>query len=353
MPKFKCVLGFPTASIFYGFDTRNGHALGSKIMRITRSTFRHGSVLPEAMDAILALPDSLLHHTAHNRRHPKSLYSRSLSLVGSQWHDVLDKVEKFQWTFAITQKDDSLPDIITSYRALLFSLYEHLDASYGCIRALVPSKGTSDPLLDTHFLDRSKVPGWSDFRSRVRPYVQNHIGAVVNSLKHNQAELSFMYLHHLEDVRAGYYVCDVQSSGALGPSVRVHPDGNSGFSFARDMLLHFWNLYFVSSELSEVIRRVVPDSNQQAPRTRDDSLNSVFERLAQRIAGIPLAFFPDEVHKPCPLARWNPSANELTIEMPGAVRPRRLPKTYRILTSVNVDMAHASNKLPYFGRNAA
>lgn len=321
-------------------------------MRITRSKLRHGNVLPEAMDAIIAVPDSLLHHVAHNRRHPKSLYSRSLSLVVSQWLDVLDKIERFQWTFALTQKDDMLPDIITSYRALLFSLYEHLDASYGCIRALIPPKGASDPLLDTQFLDRVKAPGWGDFRSRVRPYVQNRIGAVVNSLKHNQAELAFMYLHHLEDVRAGYYVRDVQSSGALGPSIRVHADGNSGFSFARDMLLHFWNLYFVSSELSAVIRRVVPESKQESPKSHDASLSSMFERLAQRVAEIPLAFFPDEMRMPCPLVRWNPTANELIIDMPGMVRPRRLPRTYHILSSMSIDMKHANNKLPYFGRNA-
>lgn len=305
------------------------------------------------MDAIIAVPDALLYHVAHKRRHPKSLYSRSLKLVASQWHDILDKIERFQWVFVLTQKEDSLCEIITSYRVLLFSLYEHLDASYGCLRALIPPTGANDPLLDTQFLVKAKVPGWVDFNSRVRPYVKNRIGAVVNSLKHNQAELAYMYLHQLEDVRAGYYVSDVQSSGALGPSLRVHPDGNSGFSFARDMLIHFWNLYFISSELSAVIRRIVPESKQESPKSHDDSLNSLFERLAQRVADIPLAFFPDEVHMPCPLIRWNPTASQLTIEMPGAVRPRRLPKTYQIVSSVNVDLAHATNKIPYLGRNAA
>ena len=305
------------------------------------------------MEAIVAIPDSLLHHVAHNRRHPKSLYSRSLNVVVSQWHDVLDKVERFQWTFALTQKDDSFREIITSYRALLFSLYEHLDASYGCVRALIPPKGANDPLLDTQFLDRAKVLGWSDFRARVRPYVQNRIGAVVNSLKHNQAELAFIYLHRFEDVRFGYYVRDVQNSGALGPSTRVHADGNSAFSFARDMLIHFWNLYFVSSELAALIHHIVPESKQESPKLQDDSLNSMFERLAQRVSSIPLAFFPDEIRMPCPLVRWNPIASELTIAMPGAVRSRRLPKTYQIVSSLNVDIAHASNKLPYFGRNAA
>lgn len=322
-------------------------------MRVARSKLQHGSVLPEAMNAIIAVPDSHLYHVAHRRRHPKSLYSRSLSHVANQWHDVLDKIERFQWMFTLTKKDDLLPDVINSYRSLLFSLYEHLDASHGCIRALIPPKGTSDPLLDTQFLDRAKVPGWVDFRSRVQPYVKHRIGAVVNSIKHNQAELSFLYLHHRDDIRAGYYVRDIQSSGALGPSTRVHTDGNSGFSFARDMLLHFWNLYFVSSELCALIHRVVPESKQEPLEPPDRSISIEFERLAQRVAVIPLAFFPDEVHMPCPLVRWNPAECELTIEMPGAVRPRRLPRTYQILCSMNVDLAHATNKIPYFGRNAA
>ena len=322
-------------------------------MRITRSTPRDGSVLPEAITAILALPDSALYHAQHKRRNPKSLYARSLLRVAASWHAVLDELESFEFSFLLTKNADRLTQVLDLHRDLLFALYEHLDASYGCVRALFPAKGDGDPLLDTQFLEKAKVPGWNDFRSRVRPYVTNRIGAVVNSLKHNQSELAYLYLHRDADVRPGYYVRDVQTSGALGPSLRVHADGNSGFSFARDMLLHFWNLYFISSELSVLLRRNSPPGTSSVLPAVEPSLCTSFERLAERVAAVPLAFFPDEVRQPCPMVRWNPKLRELELQMPSAIKPRRLPDSYQIVASMNIDMTHSTNKLPYFGANAA
>jgi hypothetical protein len=252
------------------------------------------------------------------------------------------------------QDDSALPAAVDAYRALLFLLYEHLDVSYGCLRALVPPLGGTDPLLDTQFLDRARLEGWKEFRLRVRPYTQDRIGAVANSLKHNQSELASFYLHHLPDLRAGYYVRDVLPSGALGPAPRVHADGNSAFSFARDQLIHFWNLYYISSELATVMRKLLGKASLPvAAQYKNESLNSTWEALSRRIANLPLAFFPDEVRLPLPLVRWDSLEGELTIQMPSAVRPSRLPNGYQMCTAINVDMAHASNKLPYFGTNAA
>lgn len=323
-------------------------------MRISRVTSRHGNVLPEALGVIAALPDSVLHHVTHGRRHPASLYARSLAQVAQAWHAALDKIENFDNSFVWTQDDTALPDVIASYRQLLFSLYEHLDASYGCVRALVPCRSNNDPLLDTQFLDRANVPGWQNFRSLIRPYTQNRIGAAVNSLKHNQAEILSFYLHNLPDLRVGYYIRDVQKSGALGPSLRVHHDGNSAFSFGRDMLIHFWNLYLIGSELSKVVRQIVPTESVKEPeRYESGTLNSTYADLAKRLSNVPLAFFQDEARLPCPLVRWNPAAEELGIDMPGPIRPRKLPSSYQMRAALTVDMAHASNKLPYFGKNAA
>jgi hypothetical protein len=208
--------------------------------------------------------------------------------------------------------------------------------------------------MDTHFLNQAKVAGWKDFRLRIQPYTQDRLGAVVNSLKHNQSEIASFYLHQLPDLRAGYYVRDVLPSGALGPAPRVHADGNSAFSFARDMLLHFWNLYFISAELAAVMRRAAGSADfRGAAQYKNDSINSARESLAERIAGLPLAFFPDEVRLPLPLARWNPSMRELTLDMPSAVRPRRLPNGYHMRTAISIDMSHATNKLPYYGKDAA
>jgi hypothetical protein len=319
-------------------------------MRITRNAVRHGSVAPEAMAVIASVPDSLLHHVAHRRRHPVSLYSKSLDQIVKAWSEVLDRIDSFTTEFIWTKADDKLPAVLEAYRALLVLLYEHLDVSYGCLRALVPSLGTNDPLFDTQFLDRARVPGWKQFRQRVQPYTQNRIGVVVNSLKHNQSELASFYLHKLPNLRAGYYVRDVLPSGALGPAPRVHLDGNSAFSFSRDMLIHFWNLYFLSGELATLMRGLLPNGHTA---NIAQEIASDWELLAGRIANLPLAFFPDELKQPCPLVRWNPSSRELTIDMPGTVRLRRLPTEYEMTAAIYIDMAHAANKMPYFGANGA
>ena len=302
------------------------------------------------MGIIAQIPDGLLHHVAHQRRHPISLYGRSLAGVASSWHEALDAIDKFNLAFIWAEDDSSLPLAVAAYRDLLFALYEHLDATYGVVRALVPAGGSKDSLLDTQFLDRNKIPGWDGFRTRIRGYVQNRLGAVVNSLKHNGSEIASVYLHSESDVRAGYYIRDVQSSGALGPSVRVHSDGSSGFTFARDLMLHYWNFYFVSAELEALLRRLAP--LQFHPLYQNDSLSSTYELLAERMSAIPLAFFPDELRMPCPLIRWNAADGELSMEFPSAVRPRRLAASYEVRSTFVVDGKHLTNKLPYLGKSA-
>jgi hypothetical protein len=320
-------------------------------MRITRSRAKHGNVLPIAMGAIAQIPEAALHHVAHHRRHPSSLYGRSLANVAAKWHLALDANDKFALSFVWAQDDTPMPAALAAYRELLFALYEHLDASYGVVRSLVSVTGTKDALMYSQFLDRNKIPGWSDFRSRVRSYTQNRLGSVVNSLKHNASEMASVYLHSGSDVRAGYYIRDVQSTGALGPSIRVHADGNSGFTFARDMLLHYWNLYFVSSELGKLIHKLAPQPD--APVYENDSLGSSFEALAERMSALPLAFFPDEARMPCPIVRWNQRDRELQLDFPSPVRPRRLPNSSQIRSSLVIDGNHPTNKLPYYGKSAA
>jgi len=306
-------------------------------MIILRSIVKHGNVLPSAYSALTQIPEDKLHNISHSRRHPVSLYSRSLSSVQQAWLSALDLQRQFEFEFLWRNNEDLLPTVLDKYKTLLFLLYEHIDAIYGCVRALFPPQSANDPLLDTQFLDRLNPPGWRAFRSKIKPYLNNRLGAVVNSLKHNQSETAWLYLTNNSDIRLGYYIRDVQPS-----------------SFARDMLLHYWNLYFISNAFSELIRQNVPGLEVYASEERnDDSLNTKWEILAERMSSVPPAFFPDEVSMPFPLVRWNKSTRELTLQFPSAARPRRIPSKYTIKSSLEVDMAHPNNKMPYFGANAA
>lgn len=304
------------------------------------------------MGFLLLVPESLMHHVEHGRKHPVSLYATSLRKIMNAWNSALDRLDSFRIAYIWAQDDSGLGSAMEAYRPLLNLLYEHLDVSYGCLRALVPAKGDQDPLFDTQVLDRAKIAGWKEFRQRVKPYTQDRLGAVVNSLKHNQSELTWFYFHKLPDIRPGYYLRDVLPSGALGPAPRAHPDGNSAFSFSRDMLLHFWNLYYISGEIATLMRGLVELPRVSTPDEQgDESLSLAWESLAARIAQLPLEFFPDELKLPCPLVRWNPSARELSIDMPGAVRPRKLSAQCTAKTEIVVNAKHLANKMPYFGRN--
>lgn len=321
-------------------------------MKIVRATSRHGSILPEAFLVISKLPDDTLHHLAHGRRAPVSLYRRSLYRIAEDWHLALDKIDKFNISFLCTGDDALLPDVVSSYAKLLHRLYEHFDASYGCLRTLFPLQAKNPP-IDQQFLDNVKPPGWDVFKSRTKLYNRYRLGPVVNALKHNQADMSYLYIHGAHDVRVGYYISDVQENGILGPSLKVHPDGNSAFSFAYDMLIHFWNLYFMSSELATVVRRVAAcEKCVELEQCKNDDLESMYMDLARRVSGLPLAFFPDEIKQPCPLVRWNPEAQELSIEMPGAARARRLSSSYKVCAALTVDMGHPINKIPYAVSNS-
>lgn len=323
-------------------------------MLILRRLSKHGNILPSGLACIARIPDEQLHHIAHSRRHPISTYGRSLGNICSAWHSVLDLIEKFEFQFLWKSDEELLPQILDAYKKLLFVLYEHLDATYSCIRAVFPPQSATDPLLDAKFLDRLNPVGWKEFKSKVKPYLHDRLGATVNSIKHNQAELSWIYLNHTSDIRAGYYVRDVQPNGSLGPALRVHSDGNSAFSYSRDMLLHIWNLYYVSDEFSKLVEKSVPAVDfSSANRLESAALNAGYQNILERLSKISFAFFPDEVHLPFPQIRWNPISAECTMTFPSAARPIKTPKQWKIKSSMLVDAAHPNNKMPYFGANAA
>lgn len=119
---------------------------------------------------------------------------------------------------------------------------EHLRRreQFEALAATHPAKATQ---IDTQFLDKAKPAGWKQFRDATREYRENHIGLIVNTLKHKQGELCPIYFQSPIEFRPGYYLRDVLPGEAMGPSRELHSGGNTAFSFARDMLVHLWWLY--------------------------------------------------------------------------------------------------------------
>jgi hypothetical protein len=72
-------------------------------------------------------------------------------------------------------------------------------------------------------------------------------------LKHGESRLRVLAFRSRFVLTLGYFIDGPQRGGVIGPAAKVHQDGNSAFSFNRDMLLHWWSLYRMSELLAEVV----------------------------------------------------------------------------------------------------
>lgn len=319
-------------------------------MQISRRVADHGSLLPSAANAIASIPIEFLHHEDHDLRHPRSAYETSLRLITAQWTKTFDDLDRARTEFLWESKDTHLLDATASYAQLLHRLNEHHDACYSVLRSLCRSGDAKPSRFHMKFLDQAKPAGWAAYKNATKHYREQHIGLIVNSLKHDQGELSSLYFRSKTEYRPGFYLRGVQPSSVLGPSLKLHPDGNSGFSFARDMLLHFWWLYRIGELLTTTIASILQTSKSYTlvPQPRPYT-ELKWDELVRRCAELQPDFFPDEVQKPQPLVIYNPSAESVTVKFPSGVRPHRMVGDFTVITMLTVDGAHPTEKLPYMG----
>lgn len=222
-------------------------------MRIVRRTETHGSILPSAFGAITAIPPEYLHHEKHGLRHPQSAYGTSLRLITAQWTKTFDELATLRTRYFLSQEDNFLMDVASSYAALLHKLNEHFDACYSVLRSLSTPKDDKQNHIHSQYLDQVRLVGWKQFKSSTRTYRESHLGLIVNSMKHSQSELCPIYFHSDTEFRPGFYLRGLLPGGVLGPDPRLHRGANSAISFARDMLMHLWWLYRTSDLLTVAI----------------------------------------------------------------------------------------------------
>jgi hypothetical protein len=177
---------------------------------------------------------------AHGRRHPKSVYASSLKTISEQWLKALDAIDLLHNEHNWQGKESSFPALLSEYRNLLYCINEHFDACHAVLRGLCHPNVAASTKFDSQFLDKAKFPGWKNFRDALKSYRDNHIGSLVNTLKHNQGELCSIFFYSATEFRPGYYLRDVLPDGALGPSPKVHKDAHTAYSFSRDIMIHLW-----------------------------------------------------------------------------------------------------------------
>jgi hypothetical protein len=307
-----------------------------------------GGLLPTASAVLSSIPQEYLHHQAHARRHPASAYGTSLKMIASHWIKVLEELHKLQMEYIWQKKDERFPKVLDEYRQLLHRVHEHLDACQSTLRCLCrPEEGPDTP-LDVPFMNKAKAPGWNRFREVTKQYNDDNIGLLVNTLKHSQGELCGIYFWSPGDFRPGYFLRDVLPGGSLGPHRKLHSNGNTAFSFARDMLMHVWQIYRISEALCEAVTKFLRTRhsfNVQPDTTGTGSTE--WESVVSACAMIRPEFFPDETTKPYPLVLHNHRDSELTLEYPSSARGIRVSLEAEIRVTFTVDQHHLSNKLPY------
>ena len=205
--------------------------------------------------------------------------------------------------------------------------------------------------VDANYLDKAKLPGWKQFRDATKAYREDHVGLIVNNLKHRQGELSFVSFQSAVEFRPGYFLRDVIQNDVIGPSRKLHSGGNTAFSFARDQLLHLWWLYRIGDLLSNTLSTVV---SQLFGRTLDIKSNSPgglpWNDLLSRLAALKPEYYPDELKKPQPLAVLSLKPSIFSIEFPSKARGIPLnPQGLRVSSDLIIDGNYPTNKMPYFG----
>lgn len=320
-------------------------------MLIRRTFEKDGNLLPRAWNALAAIPDDFLYHVAHEKRHPKSAYGTSLRLISEQWLKVFDRLDVLNQEHNWERKETSFPDLLSEYRELLYRLHEHFDACFSVLRSLCPPESAKPTIFDSRFLDEAKLIGWKQFRDAINPYREDHIGVLVNTMKHSQGELCSIFFHSETEFRPGYFLRDILPGGLLGPSAKLHSSGETAFSFSRDMMLHLWWLYRVGDLLADTIHTVLRTKHEYELTEVSQSSSDLLLEVIRRCAELRPEFFPDEVKKPYPKIVYRSAPCILTIEFPTSAHGHRVG-AMQVSTSLIVDGAHLSNKMPYFPKNA-
>lgn len=320
-------------------------------MLITRRESNTGNLLPSAHNLIDSIPEDLLLHSAHEIRHPASAYSTSLRHIALQWIKFLDQLDRLRAEYLSEGKTTGAAATTVEYGQLLHRLNEHQDACYTVLRSVCPLDRAKPNRVDANYLDKAKLPGWKQFRDATKAYREDHVGLIVNNLKHRQGELSFVSFQSAVEFRPGYFLRDVIQNDVIGPSRKLHSGGNTAFSFARDQLLHLWWLYRIGDLLSNTLSTVV---SQLFGRTLDIKSNSPgglpWNDLLSRLAALKPEYYPDELKKPQPLAVLSLKPSIFSIEFPSKARGIPLnPQGLRVSSDLIIDGNYPTNKMPYFG----
>jgi hypothetical protein len=321
-------------------------------MKIKISTDLDGTLRPRVLNVIRGVPESIWKNEIHSLAPPIALFSRSLNKICSNWLAAIELIDRNTLMLSLGQEIKKSDEILDAYKLVLYALNEHIDTCYSVLRCLCP-KTQPKVRFDEQACKDQKIVGLDRFEEQVvKGYRQIRLGAIVNKLKHSQGQLNLIYARTTTDVRLGYFVNSVSTSGVNHPNKEIHTDGNTAFTFARDMMINFWWLYRSSEILSDCIMGTCNAWNgiQVTPtllETSQEDLN--WSRLCKSISEISPAFFPDENFVPFPDIRYPTNGSWISVEFPTSRKAIRTKDALTFSVLSTVEEGALTIKSPYFG----
>jgi len=310
-------------------------------MRIYQKLSDKISAQPKALSVLQNIGDVTTYHEDYGVRHPLASYNVSILNVAKRILSTLNVLEEAQnmRAFESPKNKDWEAPLTEATDHMLDALMEHMDDCGGILRSFFPSSS------DVNF---KKI--FNEFKKSVDPY-RNHIGAIVNYIKHNQGRLRSISFSWSDGSSLGYFVEGPIAGGGLGPVSTIHPTGNTAFSYNRDIPYHICNLYAVSANLASALYSVDKKlvASKKQPKTVGNP--SELSQVLDKAASLPMFFFEDELSKGVP--KITTGSKYFTIDYPAnKAKPNAPPGGSRIAISFRGDGVTSSFKMPYFNEKS-
>jgi hypothetical protein len=165
-------------------------------MIISLNSKQNGSIIPEIQQLLSSDFQAPLYHTAYNRRHPLAIFNVSCSTVLDNFSKVIAELLQLMMVrpFLDTSRIGWDTILLISQKDLLYAIIEYLEDCDNILACFFPSKEI-----------RNKDPHAKSYRNAVKEY-RDHIGKIVNHLKHEQGRLRSIIFFNDEFVLPGYFV---------------------------------------------------------------------------------------------------------------------------------------------------
>ena len=190
--------------------------------------------------------------------------------------------------------------LLGEQRNLLHSLREHIDDRYSVFKTLVdPAHVKKKIVFADKYLQAAKFKELDRFNNSIESYQQDYLSPLVNSLKHSHTCLQGFYCHGPSHIRPGYYLEEMGKDTVVGPSTRVHKDGNSAFSFSRDLTLNLFNVDYISRQVIDSVQRFLKEAYNFELLPSKQNEYAEMKGIVENSAILHQRFFQDELLKPC------------------------------------------------------